>query len=75
MTVLDINDNTPSLSLPASQDVAVNSPAGFSIYSVFAIDPDFGDNGTAGLSYSVRGNANFEMDGQMLKNTYVCRYV
>ena len=69
MTVEDLNDNNPSLNLPPSQDVQVDLPVNSTIYSVFAVDPDFGTNGTLGLRYAVTGNDNFRMDGQTLRNT------
>ena len=68
MQVLDENDNDPVLNLPNSQNVVINSPAGTTIYPLFAVDPDFGNNGTAGLSYQVLENDNFMIENQALKN-------
>ena len=66
--MLDENDNDPVLNLPNSQDVLINSPAGTTISPLFAVDPDFGNNGTAGLSYQVLENDNFIIENQALKN-------
>lgn len=68
MTVLDQNDNYPTLSVPNKQAAAVNAPIGTTIYSFFGVDPDFRENGTTGLRYEVRDNGNFFIDGQALKN-------
>lgn len=69
MTVLDLNDNDPSLNIPSSQNAAINSPIGTTIYTLFAVDPDFAENGTSGLTYQVLDNDNFMIDNQKnLKN-------
>lgn len=59
MRLLDLNDNSPRIDLPSSQDVPVNSPPGYSILDLYATDPDFGVNGTTGVMYSISGNDNF----------------
>lgn len=72
MQVLDLNDNDPSPSFQSSQDAAADAPPNTSIYDLFAVDPDFGRNGTTGLTFTVTGNDNFYIDGQTLRNRFVC---
>ena len=61
ITVLDINDNSPSFSLPAySSVVSEDAPLGFSVLSVIAVDPDNGVNGT--IVYSVSGTSAFSVN-------------
>lgn len=72
MMLLDLNDNSPQLSVPASQDVQVNSPINSPIYSLYAVDPDQESNGTVGIIYSVLGNNNFGIsNGNTLTNKLV----
>lgn len=73
MKVQDLNDNDPVLSLPSSQVAAINSPVGTTIFTLFGVDYDFGENGTTGLTYQVQSNNNFEISGSTheLKNTQV----